>query len=1089
MKVLQDNGKKLKYIVHGADIHIKSGSKHVAEYKHVFNKFYAELKKMDPEETICVIVGDIFDQKCIYDDHSINLFLEFVTEVSSTMPLILCLGNHDGLFYETKKRETISKLVAPFKNVWCLLESNYYVYNSIIIGLSSVYDRLTLRGDIDAKDKYKIGLFHGQVNDTMTPSKGEKNNAVLNCGDFENYHITLLGDTHKYKTMKDKKGKDLPICYSSSMTQQGYNESTEDHGFVLWKLSDKSKKYIRLPNEYGQITVTFKDDVCVDIPKYIPKTPKVRCICIDTSQLSCETEIKKLIPNYSRLDYVFETTKLDGVLAEYQEKNKVNIHELKNQIKYLKEYLTDELNITDEKEIDDIIKIHTKIHNDTKSCLKSGGVWKIESLKFANITSYGKLNEIDFLKLPKIVGITGKNGLGKSSISDCILYTLYGKCSKGERILDVMNIRSSGFISTLIIRMNNKRYKIIRGGGAPNKTKDPNNEDIASIRMQLKLYEEIDEEFSELTGSSVTDTTNKIKELFGDYDQITSTVFKLQKSRDITDLTDTQLFMFFLKLRNMEFFSEYKTQGNKLLKEWKDKCKIDTANMGNNNIDDLQKSIDEKTRLFEELTIDYEKSNEIIESLHNKLNVLYSNKSQTSKFSGNIDKLKKEKRELLDKIKLLEMKKVCFIDRTTDIAFTDLQIERFNQILRSFDDLNLDEIVTNNEKIINDLTTKKLDSDLIDKLVQKLKNNNTCVENYKQKIDTCQKINDINNKKNDLIDMKSNNLIKKNEICQVLSKLNSRLNSLNGSISGYDNNSILLEQNKKLDAEIYILKEEIVAQKNINKKINKEQMELNATISKMTEYIKTFKESSAKFKEHNYNYMCCEKYVDAISPSGVPFMLMKPTMKMLEINTNKILAGLTDFKINFEANLSEKKKIKVPVIDIFMVKNNYKYSVSKFCGWEGIIINMAMRIGVNSITNAPRPDFCILDEAFSQLDSDNLQKVDKVFDILKSNFATSLIVTHLNEVKSECQILLDIKQNDDLYSQLQTDENNDKLEEDLNADLICLKNKPNTAIAEPTKIIKKNIVKKIIAKNIAKNKQTKIQPKKKKKKQNIKIVT
>lgn len=83
------------------------------------------------------------------------------------------------------------------------------------------------------------------------------------------------------------------------------------------------------------------------------------------------------------------------------------------------------------------------------------------SLEFDNMFIYLKGNKLDFNTFNKFVGLNAKNYKGKSSLIDVILYSIYGKCSRGKR-KDMLNIYRKTMRSKIVIEVNNVKYTIVR---------------------------------------------------------------------------------------------------------------------------------------------------------------------------------------------------------------------------------------------------------------------------------------------------------------------------------------------------------------------------------------------------------------------------------------------------------------------------------------------------------------------------------------------------------------------------------------------------------------------------------------------------
>jgi DNA repair exonuclease SbcCD ATPase subunit len=86
----------------------------------------------------------------------------------------------------------------------------------------------------------------------------------------------------------------------------------------------------------------------------------------------------------------------------------------------------------------------------------------MHQLEFENLLTYGSNNKINFDKLVGINILGGINGLGKSSLIDIILFTIYNECSKGEG-KEILNIRYEKGYSILRLELNGEKYTIYRG--------------------------------------------------------------------------------------------------------------------------------------------------------------------------------------------------------------------------------------------------------------------------------------------------------------------------------------------------------------------------------------------------------------------------------------------------------------------------------------------------------------------------------------------------------------------------------------------------------------------------------------------------
>jgi DNA repair exonuclease SbcCD ATPase subunit len=77
---------------------------------------------------------------------------------------------------------------------------------------------------------------------------------------------------------------------------------------------------------------------------------------------------------------------------------------------------------------------------------------------------------------------------------------------------------------------------------------------------------------------------------------------------------------------------------------------------------------------------------------------------------------------------------------------------------------------------------------------------------------------------------------------------------------------------------------------------------------------------------------------------------------------------------------------------------------------------MAIRLALLNVSTLPKPNLFILDEPGTALDEENMEGFTRILDLVKSQFSTVLLISHLDSLK-DCvnnQIIIE-KQNDFAY--------------------------------------------------------------------------
>lgn len=269
----------IRKIIHLADLHIRNYKMH-DQYKEVFNSFIKDIKKLrkdyEYDEMRIVIVGDLFHQKITVSNEQFILGHTFLKACAKYCPVVIIAGNHDLLENNKDRLDSISPIIEVLndENIHYHKKSECYLDDNVVWCVYSVFDS-NVPPDISSArreygdDKTYVGLFHAPVIGSKTDT-GYKMEHGVNLTYFEGCDMVLLGDIHK-RQFFDLNG--IPMAYSSSLIQQNYGESINNHGYLLWDIENRSYEEHNLESSYGlyKFRIESLDDIENGTEKLINK--------------------------------------------------------------------------------------------------------------------------------------------------------------------------------------------------------------------------------------------------------------------------------------------------------------------------------------------------------------------------------------------------------------------------------------------------------------------------------------------------------------------------------------------------------------------------------------------------------------------------------------------------------------------------------------------------------------------------------------------------------------------------------------------------------------------------------------------------
>lgn len=937
--VIERSKKKIRYIVHLADIHIRKHDR-VEEYKYVFDKLFTKLRelKLNNDNSVIYVAGDVIHNKLELTPSSIHLVKDFFIGLSEISTVVCILGNHDVNIHN-KNVDSITPIIGKaFKtkyDVHVLNEDCVYEYNNILFGVTTLFNTSVTNFDLVEddilKNKHKIGLYHGTVAGSVTESGHEMenttNNRYFNQSDFDCYDFTLLGDIHKHQYLN----KNKTIIYAGSLIQQTRAESYNNKGFELVDLLKGKTKFHPIKNKFGMVNVIIEADGTTNLDDdfVFPEELDVKIICktsdrnmINTFCDKVQESGSKIIECSQNIDY--SGCKLDTTIDVGSEEVDISNLRDKNKMTDLIVKCINKENNDNSPEFDYmVIKTINNIleNHEYETEFKCKHI-KLKSLEFNNMMIYGRGNSLNFdLFNNKIMGLTASNNSGKSSLIDILLFAIYGEFRR-DNMINVINRHKSSCSSVVVLDVNDKTFMIRRIYERNGKI---DNLDHKAGRTHVKLFED-DVEISE---AEAVKTNQIIKQKICSYDDlITYAIMMQQNSVSFIHLDNKQKKDRLCQIIGLEIFDllfssseslglskkrEITSYEKDILKMFSDYVQYSNKKTSNIIIDSIGKLIETNKGEYEkqktEMDNAYEQKQEELKQLKtNFIELELTKQSMGVNFDFENNAYTDEDHALLQEIKDELTEQID--DLTNKIEAKSKTVRQCNAKIKKFDNIETVKEEFDADKK-NRLDEKRK---LLGELYTKLSNTTKKFNSKKllsMKKDYDKKSESINNKINALNDKKQE--LKNNLVKLPLKKATAKLKS---NYDTYLEQTQLLSENEKnklkLDKELtnllasvkefdgyefdakckFCVKNSLTKQKvyidgqidDTNKNIKK----LETEILKINKYLEKNENHKTDYEEYEENKQNNEKINSDLEVIELKLQNENQQLELLELNKNEI---------------------------------------------------------------------------------------------------------------------------------------------------------------------------------------------------------
>jgi DNA repair exonuclease SbcCD ATPase subunit len=372
--------------------------------------------------------------------------------------------------------------------------------------------------------------------------------------------------------------------------------------------------------------------------------------------------------------------------------------------------------------------------------------WKLLSLEFSNMFSYGPNNIIDFTKLTfdEITGLFGPNSIGKSSLIDILLFSLFDDYSRNyqdkhkTQNATIINTKEKTCKCKVSFSVDNTIYFIEKEGKRSGAKSENTSDKFNYTKFDFYKFESNNK--IQLNGQDRFETVNKITNLIGTYSNFCVSSVCLQTNLrdkiDFFNMSPVERKKFLNDLLKFDIFKNIEQKYKDLLKE----TKINLKNV--EKMDDYQNynhNIDIQINELANSILNYDnnklKLDEQFKNNNDKLNNLYK---KLKYVDDSIDCIQLDKQDIINNIesyqhKLQKYSNINFDEKIEDIFNTNLSLSA--KLLSSNCDYNLEELIEQKNELIKKISNIKIE---IDKL-HLIKNKLTIISNNdkfeKQKVE------------------------------------------------------------------------------------------------------------------------------------------------------------------------------------------------------------------------------------------------------------------------------------------------------------------------------------------------------------------
>lgn len=165
-----------------------------------------------------------------------------------------------------------------------------------------------------------------------------------------------------------------------------------------------------------------------------------------------------------------------------------------------------------------------------------------------------------------------------------------------------------------------------------------------------------------------------------------------------------------------------------------------------------------------------------------------------------------------------------------------------------------------------------------------------------------------------------------------------------------------------------------------------------------------------------------EELAHAFGKKGIQAMIIEAAIPEIEQEANQLLGRLTEdrMKVSLQTQRETKTKLEsgekgiVETLDIIISDEMGERIYENFSGGEQFRVNFSIRLAISKLLTrraGSKLQFLIIDEGFGTQDAPGRARLVEVIDVIKDDFEKILVITHIEELKDEFPVRIEVSKN------------------------------------------------------------------------------